>query len=100
MAKTVIGIGNCSGANTDKFDTFGLTPRKASKVAAPIIEECYAHFECKIHDTALISRYNFFIFEVVKAQKAVTPRYPKTLHFRGNGLFIVSGTSLRLPSNV
>ena len=100
MAKTVVGIGNCTGADTDKFESFGLTPVKASKIDAPLIKECYANFECWLVDTKLVNHYNFFIFEIVKAHKAVSPKFPKTLHYRGDGLFMVSGKSLKLNSPV
>lgn len=100
MAKTVIGIGNCSGTDTDKFAAFNLTAAKARMVKAPVIKECYAHFECKIHDTKLINSYNFFIFEIVKAQKATSPQWPSTLHYRGHGDFMVSGKPLNVPSQI
>jgi flavin reductase (DIM6/NTAB) family NADH-FMN oxidoreductase RutF len=41
----VVGIGNCSGAEFDKFERFGLTPAEASEVKAPLIKECHAGFE-------------------------------------------------------
>lgn len=100
MAKTVIGIGNCSGADTDKFEAFNLTPVKAHKVKAPLIKECHSHFECKLVDTRMINTYNFFIFEIVKAHKATSPKYPTTLHYRGHGNFMVSGKALKVPSKV
>jgi flavin reductase (DIM6/NTAB) family NADH-FMN oxidoreductase RutF len=100
MAKTVVGIGNCSGSETDKFNKFKLTALPASKVDAPLIQECYANFECKIFDAQLVNRFNFFVFEVVKAHVAISPKYPKTLPFRGDGVFMLSGRSIKLPSKV
>lgn len=91
MADTVAKIGNCSGAEKDKFKNFNLTPRKAAKVKAPLIDECFASFECKIADTKLIEKYNFFIFRVVKAHVARSPRRPKTLHYHGQGIFSTDG---------
>jgi flavin reductase (DIM6/NTAB) family NADH-FMN oxidoreductase RutF len=85
------GIGNCSGADVDKFAEFGLTAQDAAEVAAPLIRECHANFECRLHDDALVSSYNFFIFEVVKAHVAPRPKYPETLHYTGDGVFMVSG---------
>jgi hypothetical protein len=38
-----------------------------------------------------VKKYNFFILEVVKAHVAVAPKYPRTLHYRGKGIFITSG---------
>ncbi len=34
-AEKVVAVGNCSGRTVDKFQTIGLTPRPARKVAAP-----------------------------------------------------------------
>lgn len=87
----VAGIGNCSGAETDKFDRFKLTARKAVKVKSPLIAECYASFECRISDDSLVKKYNFFILEVVKAHVARSPKNPRTLHYRGGGEFILPG---------
>lgn len=91
LTDTVVKIGNSSGADIDKFATFGLTAEKASKVGAPLIAECHANFECRLHDDALVDTYNFFVFEVVKAHVARTPRHPQTLHYTGDGVFMVSG---------
>ncbi|MGD0463599.1 MAG: flavin reductase family protein [Tepidisphaeraceae bacterium] len=100
MAKKVVGIGNCSGWKIDKFKEFKLTAIPASKVHAPLIRECYGNFECKLYDAGLVNRYNFFIFEVLKAHVATSPKYPKTLHYRGDGVFMLSGRSIKLPSKV
>jgi flavin reductase (DIM6/NTAB) family NADH-FMN oxidoreductase RutF len=91
LIDVVVGIGNTSGAEIDKFEKFALTPDKAHRVEAPLIRECHASFECRLHDDALIDKYNFFIFEVVKAHVAVSPKHPKTLHYTGDGVFMVSG---------
>jgi flavin reductase (DIM6/NTAB) family NADH-FMN oxidoreductase RutF len=100
MAKKVVGIGNCAWSETDKFKKFKLTAIPAAKVDAPLIQECYASFECKVFDATLVNRYNFFIFEVLKAHVAISPKYPRTLHFRGDGVFMLSGRSIKLPSKV
>jgi flavin reductase (DIM6/NTAB) family NADH-FMN oxidoreductase RutF len=91
MARTVVRIGNCSGADVDKFEKFKLTPLDAARVSAPLIKECYANFECKLADARLVRRYNYFIFEVVKAHVATSPKVPRTIHYRGDGAFMVSG---------
>jgi flavin reductase (DIM6/NTAB) family NADH-FMN oxidoreductase RutF len=91
LTDTVVGIGNTTGAETDKFREFGLTADEASEVGAPLIRECHANFECRLHDDALVERYNFFIFEVVRARVAPSPKYPQTLHYTGDGVFMVSG---------
>ncbi|HEX7676242.1 MAG TPA: hypothetical protein VF412_18850 [Bdellovibrio sp.] len=38
-----------------------------------------------------MKKYNFFIFEVVKAHVAISPKYPRTFHYRGEGVFMISG---------
>jgi flavin reductase (DIM6/NTAB) family NADH-FMN oxidoreductase RutF len=91
LAPTVVDIGNCSGRNVDKFARFGLTASKAEKVKAPLIAECFASFECHLADARLVDKYNFFVWEVVKAHVARAPRFPKTIHYRGDGLFMLSG---------
>jgi len=34
----VVGVGTCSGADTDKFEKFGLTPVKGKQVRSPLIK--------------------------------------------------------------
>ncbi|HET7850089.1 MAG TPA: flavin reductase family protein [Pseudolabrys sp.] len=96
LAAKVAGIGNCSGADVDKFEKFRLTAVAADSVKAPLIGECHANLECRLYDGRLRDKYNFFIFEVVKAHALASPKYPKTIHYRGDGMFMVSGRSLNL----
>lgn len=96
LVNEVVGIGNCTGADTAKFEKFGLTAIPGRKVGAPLIQECYANFECRLADASQTSRYNLFIWEVVKAHVATSPKYPETLHYRGNGVFMISGRSISL----
>jgi flavin reductase (DIM6/NTAB) family NADH-FMN oxidoreductase RutF len=91
LTRQVVGIGNCSGAQVDKFKKFKLTAEPAQKVKAPLVAECHASFECRLKDDSLVNKYNFFIFEVIKAQAARRPKYPQTLHYTGDGVFMVSG---------
>lgn len=93
LATKVVGIGNTSGRDINKFATFGLTAVPGIKVKAPQIGECYASFECKLADAKLIKRYSLFVFEVVHADVATSPRYPRTIHYRGDGVFMLSGTN-------
>lgn len=96
LARQVVGIGNTDGVEIDKFEAFGLTAQKASKVKAPLIAECFANLECRLVDERMLKAYNFFILEVVKAHAPKTPKYPKTLHYRGEGNFMVAGESLSM----
>lgn len=94
LTDTVVRIGNCSGAEVDKFEAFSLTKAAATQVRAPLIAECHASFECRLRDTRLIRAYDFFIFEVVHAHVAPRPAHPKTLHYTGDGVFVVAGPTV------
>lgn len=96
LAATVAAIGNCSGADVDKFAEFRLTALPADDVGAPLIAECFANLECRLVDGRLRDRYDFFVFEVVRAHAPARPKYPKTIHYRGEGMFMVAGRSLNL----
>jgi flavin reductase (DIM6/NTAB) family NADH-FMN oxidoreductase RutF len=91
---TVVGIGNCSGRSVDKFAHFGLTPVEADLVDAPLIKECYANFECKLEDDSQVGDYSLFIWRIVKAHVATSPKLPRTIHYRGEGEFMVSGSTI------
>lgn len=93
LVDAVIGVGNCHGPEGDKFDKFGLTAVAGTQVDAPLVAECYASFECRLADTRLINKYSLFVFEVVKAHVAASPKYPTTVHYRGDGVFMVAGPS-------
>jgi flavin reductase (DIM6/NTAB) family NADH-FMN oxidoreductase RutF len=94
LAPTIVEIGNTSGREIDKFATFKLTALPAKEVGAPLIKECYANFECRVVDTSLINKYSLFVLEVVKAHVAVSPKFPQTMHYRGDGLFMLSGPTV------
>jgi flavin reductase (DIM6/NTAB) family NADH-FMN oxidoreductase RutF len=96
LIKQAIAIGNCSGASVDKFAKFALTPTPGERIGAPLIKECYANFECRLVE--FLARYSFFVFEVVKAHVATAPKYPTTFHYRGDGVFMVSGRNVSFRS--
>lgn len=98
LAKQVVGVGNCSGSKVDKFKKFKLTAMPASKVAPPLIGECFANLECKVADTRMVNKYNFFVLEVVKAWIDPAQKSPRTLHHQGKGVFAVDGELIKLPS--
>lgn len=100
LVDQVVGIGNCSGRDIDKFDKFSLTPVAASCVRAPLIEECYASLECRLTDDQMVEKYNLFIFEVVKAWIDPLQQHPQTVHHQGRGVFMVAGKTICLPSKM
>lgn len=100
IAKSVVGCGNASGRDVDKFAAFDLTPLPASRVGAPLVGECYANLECRIADARMVVKYNFFVLEVLAAWTAASRKVPRTIHHRGYGSFMVAGRTIRLPSGM
>jgi flavin reductase (DIM6/NTAB) family NADH-FMN oxidoreductase RutF len=94
LVDTVVRIANCSGRAIDKFQEFGLTAAPAAQVGAPLIAECHANFECRLVDEELVAKYNFFIFEVVQAHVAPSPKHPETIHYTGDGVFVLCGKAI------
>lgn len=56
-----------SGHQVDKFKETGLTPQRARRVKAPIINECVAHMECQLRRAIKTGDKIMFIGEVVDA---------------------------------
>lgn len=100
LAQQVVGVGNTSGTELDKFAAFGLTPVAASQIQAPLVAECHANLECKVVDTRMVNAYNFFVLEVVKAWIDPARKDARTIHHRGYGAFMVAGETIRLPSRM
>jgi flavin reductase (DIM6/NTAB) family NADH-FMN oxidoreductase RutF len=99
LADKVVGCGNCSGAETDKFATYGLTPVPAGDVGAPLIAECFTNLECRVVDDSMVERYGLFVLEVVRAWIDPAVKNPETIHHRGRGRFMVAGKTITLESN-
>ena len=100
IAESVVGCGNTSGANIDKFKEFCLTPKPAARVSAPLIEECFANLECRVTDTKMVAKYCLFVVEVIKAWIDPAVKNPRTIHHIGNGSFMVAGKRIKLKSKM
>jgi flavin reductase (DIM6/NTAB) family NADH-FMN oxidoreductase RutF len=92
MLDKVVGIGTCSGVDTDKFNKFRLTPVKGKKVKAPLIKECLANIECKVVD--IVKKHNIVVLEPVAAYFDNSRKEKRTIHAVGDGTFIVDGRRL------
>lgn len=101
LAAKAVRVGNVSGRNTDKFKKFGLTAAPAMLVKAPLIAECYANLECRVINTSMVSKYNLFILEVIKAWINPQIKHPQMIHHRGKGVFAVDEKkTIRFPSKM
>ncbi|HTH99061.1 MAG TPA: flavin reductase family protein [Stellaceae bacterium] len=96
MARKMVDIGNCSGADVDKFKRFRLTAEPAENVAAPLIRQCLANIECKVADRSLVSRYNLWILQAVRIRVDDKRKERRTLHHNGDGTFCIDGRTLDL----
>jgi len=54
-----------SGRDVDKFKEMKLTPIKAEKVSAPLIEESPVNIECKVKEVIKLGTHDMFLAEVV-----------------------------------
>ena len=92
MLDKAVGIGTCSGADTDKFTKFRLTPVKGRIVKAPLIKECLANIECKVGD--IVKKHNIIVLEAVAAYSDPSRKEKRTVHAVGDGTFIVDGRKI------
>lgn len=99
LAAKVVKVGNCSGRDVDKLQTCDLTPLPASRIAPPLIAECFANLECRVADTRMVNAYNLFVLEVMKAWIDPRQKKPKTLHHKGYGSFAVDGETIKVRSS-
>lgn len=88
----VVGIGTCSGADTDKFARFGLTPLPGALVQAPLVAECLANVECRVVE--LVRRHDLVLLEGVAAHVDPRRRERRTIHAVGDGTFVADGRRL------
>jgi flavin reductase (DIM6/NTAB) family NADH-FMN oxidoreductase RutF len=88
----VVGIGTCSGADTDKFARFNFTALKAKAVKAPLIKECLANIECKVVDH--IHKHNIVVLVAIAAHIEPARKEKRMLHAVGDGTFIADGRRL------
>lgn len=92
LLDTVVGIGTCSGADTDKFAKFKLTPVQARLVRPPLIKECLANIECKVID--IVEKHNIVVLEGVAAYIDSERKEKRTVHAVGDGTFIIDGRKI------
>lgn len=89
MIDIVVGIGMCSGADTDKFARFGLTAVPASHLRASLIKECLANIECRVEE--LIERLDLVLLRGIAAHVDAVRTDIRLLHAVGDGTFTADG---------
>lgn len=92
MIDTAVGVGMCSGTDTDKFEKFGLTRVAGRHVKAPLIKECLANIECRVVD--FVDRHSIIVLEGVAAYIDNARKEKRMIHAVGDGTFIVDGDTI------
>ncbi|WP_343539625.1 flavin reductase family protein [Sphingobacterium thalpophilum] len=100
LMEKAVDIGNCSGADVDKFKEFNLDALNAQKVNAPLIKQCLANIECKVVNTDLTKKYNLFIVKAVKAWVNSDRKEQRIFHHKGDGTFSVDGRTKDLKDRM
>jgi hypothetical protein len=70
------------------------SPSKPAHEKIRFLTDSYGGPGERLKDPSPIPKYNFFIFEVVKAQMVVSPRRSRTLRYRGDEVFVASGRKI------
>ncbi len=94
LARKVVAIGACSGADTDKFKKFRLTPLRAKTVKAPLVGECLANIECRVVDH--VKKHDLFVVEALRSWVNPKRRERRTFHAVGDGSFVADGGKFSL----
>ena len=89
LIEKVIGIGTCSGTDTDKFKKFSLSAKKAKEVKAPLIGECLFNLECRVED--YIEKHGIIVLECVRAWENPDRKERRMIHAVGDGTFAADG---------
>jgi len=89
MLDKVVGIGMCSGRDTDKFARFRLTPVQGRVVRPPLIKECLANIECRVID--IVRKHGIVVLAAAAAYVDTARQEKRMVHAVGDGTFIVDG---------
>lgn len=78
LARATDWCGVKSGREVDKFKALGLTPVKAQKVGAPLIDESPLSIECRVRQVLPLGSHHMFLAEVVAINADEALINPKT----------------------
>jgi|SRR4029450_10274413 flavin reductase (DIM6/NTAB) family NADH-FMN oxidoreductase RutF len=96
-------FGAVSGANVGKLELAKLPTVKASKVSAPLIENCLAYVECSLEDALRVGDHTLFVGRVLIVQAEpeafdgtwlIDDRDYRPLHYLGIDRYAVLGDRL------
>src|SRR5207249_11704974 len=95
--------GAVSGANVGKLELARLATFKASKIGAPLVENCLAYVECSLEDALRVGDHTLFVGRILVVQAEPEafdgtwlieePEY-RPLHYLGIDRYAVLGERL------
>lgn len=65
-AEKIAGVGRNSGREMDKFDVFDLKVEPLPDALAPILQDAYAAYECRLVDRHPCGDHDWFVGEIVR----------------------------------
>ena len=96
LAVKIVGCGNTSGRDFDKFEMFHLTPVAASQVKPPLLTSAMPTSNAESSIPGWLPNTNFFVLRVIKAWIDRSRKRPRTIHHKGRGVFLVAGRTIKL----
>ena len=66
-AELLASVGGSKGSEVDKFARFHIKKEKPSKIAAPLLADAYACYECKLVDHQTYGDHEWVVGEIVAA---------------------------------
>jgi flavin reductase (DIM6/NTAB) family NADH-FMN oxidoreductase RutF len=97
-------FGAVSGANVGKLELAKLPTFKASKISAPLIENCLAYIECSLEDALRVGDHTLFVGRVLVVQAEeeafdetwrIEDRDYRPLHYLGVDRYAVLGDRMQ-----
>jgi flavin reductase (DIM6/NTAB) family NADH-FMN oxidoreductase RutF len=63
--RLIVSVGASTGREIDKFKEFNIATEKPVKIAAPILKDSYAAYECKLVDNRECGDHNLLVGEII-----------------------------------
>ena len=90
IVNATLFCGRKSGKSHDKFKETKLTPMPAKRVKSPIINECVAHLECRLHSQHRTGDHAILVGRIIQAY-ANKETFAETYNLRKAKLIFHSG---------
>lgn len=65
-AEKIAGVGRNSGRDLDKFQSFDLKTEPLTDALAPILQDAYAAYECRLVERRTYGDHDLFVGEIVR----------------------------------